>query len=93
MVTHLLVDVEGDPGRLLPDLLEHSLSRDARSIEGWFLWQAPIVAIGGITLDNAAPLLQAGANYLAVINGLFGAPDTETVQQRARQFSQLIHAS
>ncbi|MEO1818732.1 thiamine phosphate synthase [Pseudomonas sp.] len=53
----------------------------------------PIVAIGGITLDNAAPLLQAGADYLAVINGLFGAPDTETVQQRARQFSQLIHAS
>ena len=38
-------------------------------------------------------LLDAGADYLAVINGLFGAPDAETVQQRARQFSQLIHAS
>lgn len=53
----------------------------------------PIVAIGGITLNNASTLLDAGADYLAVINGLFGAPDAETVQLRARQFSQLIHAS
>ena len=38
------------------------------------------------------PLLDAGADYLAVINGLFGAPDATAVQQRASQFSQLIHA-
>ena len=56
-------------------------------------FSVPIVAIGGITLDNAAPLLDAGADYLAVINGLFGAPDATAVQQRASQFSQLIHAS
>lgn len=31
----------------------------------------PIVAIGGITPDNATPLLQAGADSLAVIQGLF----------------------
>ncbi len=55
-------------------------------------FSVPIVAIGGITLDNAAPLLDAGADYLAVINGLFGAPDATAVQQRASQFSQLIHA-
>jgi thiamine-phosphate pyrophosphorylase len=34
----------------------------------------PIVAIGGITLANAAPLVQAGADYLAVIGGIFGTP-------------------
>lgn len=32
-------------------------------------------AIGGITLDNAAPLITAGADLLAVITDLFNAPD------------------
>jgi thiamine-phosphate pyrophosphorylase len=45
------------------------------------------VAIGGITPDNAAPLLAAGADILAVIHGLFGADDIEA---RARQFSRLF---
>jgi thiamine-phosphate pyrophosphorylase len=36
---------------------------------------APIVAIGGITPENAPPLLEAGADALAVIHGLFAAPD------------------
>ncbi len=35
----------------------------------------PIVAIGGITADNAAPLVAAGADALAVIGALFGAAD------------------
>jgi thiamine-phosphate pyrophosphorylase len=35
----------------------------------------PVCAIGGITLDNAAPLLQAGADMLAVISALFDAAD------------------
>lgn len=32
-------------------------------------------AIGGITLTNAPPLIAAGADLLAVISDLFGAPD------------------
>jgi len=52
----------------------------------------PIIAIGGITLHNAPQLLGAGADYLAVINGLFGAPDTDAVKARASSFSQLINA-
>ena len=32
-------------------------------------------AIGGITLDNAAPLVTAGARLLAVISDVFSAPD------------------
>jgi thiamine-phosphate pyrophosphorylase len=39
------------------------------------LLQIPIVAIGGITPENGAPLLAAGADMLAVIHGLFGQPD------------------
>ncbi|MGH8428402.1 MAG: thiamine phosphate synthase [Gammaproteobacteria bacterium] len=37
----------------------------------------PICAIGGITLDNAAPVLAAGADILAVISSVFSAPDIE----------------
>jgi thiamine-phosphate pyrophosphorylase len=44
----------------------------------------PIVAIGGITVDNAAPLLKAGADWLAVIEGVFGGGDPE---RAARAFS------
>lgn len=34
--------------------------------------QVPKVAIGGITLDKVQTLVHAGANALAVVNGLFG---------------------
>lgn len=35
----------------------------------------PCVAIGGITVDNAAPLVKAGADFLAVSNGVWNHPD------------------
>jgi thiamine-phosphate pyrophosphorylase len=35
----------------------------------------PIVAIGGITPENGADLLAAGADLLAVIHGIFGQED------------------
>ncbi len=35
----------------------------------------PVVAIGGITLDNARTLIAAGADAVAVISALFAAPD------------------
>ncbi|MDT3705840.1 MAG: thiamine phosphate synthase [Thiobacillus sp.] len=37
--------------------------------------RVPIVAIGGITPANAPQLLDAGADSLAVLSALFGAPD------------------
>lgn len=37
----------------------------------------PVVAIGGITLARAPELIDAGADLLAVISDLFGAPDIE----------------
>jgi thiamine-phosphate pyrophosphorylase len=49
----------------------------------------PIVAIGGITPENGGPLLQAGADMLAVIQGLFGQPDIRaTAEQFNQQFTQ-----
>ncbi|WP_085584013.1 MULTISPECIES: thiamine phosphate synthase [unclassified Pseudomonas] len=50
----------------------------------------PICAIGGITLDNAAPLVAHGADLLAVVHGLFGADSTAEVTRRARAFNELF---
>ena len=42
----------------------------------------PRVAIGGITPDNALSLVEAGADFLAVISAVFGAPDVRAAAQR-----------
>ena len=47
----------------------------------------PLVAIGGITHDNARGLIDAGADAVAVISALFGARD---VRAAARRFSDLF---
>ncbi len=38
----------------------------------------PIVAIGGITVDNGGQLINTGADMLAVVDGLFGQTDIQT---------------
>lgn len=47
----------------------------------------PLVAIGGITPENGAALIAAGADALAVISGLFDQPDVEAA---ARKYSALF---
>ncbi|MFC4296635.1 thiamine phosphate synthase [Castellaniella hirudinis] len=44
--------------------------------------RAAVVAIGGITPDNAAPVIQAGADSIAVISALFDAPDIHAAARR-----------
>lgn len=56
-------------------------------------FNVPLVAIGGITLDNAGPLILAGADLLAVVHALFSAPSTTEVEERARAFSALFPSS
>lgn len=41
-----------------------------------------VVAIGGITPDNAAAVIEAGADSIALISGLFGAPDIQSAAAR-----------
>ena len=49
----------------------------------------PVVAIGGITVENAPQLIAAGADSVAVISALFEAPD---IEMTARRFSALFGA-
>lgn len=52
-------------------------------------FKLPVTAIGGITLSNAEPLVQAGADLLAVAGGLFST-DMDATAKRAREFSRLF---
>ena len=47
----------------------------------------PVVAIGGISLQNAPQLIAAGADALAVVSDLFNAPNIST---HASAFQQLF---
>ncbi|HKU70875.1 MAG TPA: thiamine phosphate synthase [Burkholderiales bacterium] len=51
------------------------------------LLDVPVVAIGGITLDNAPALVAAGADSVAVITALFEAPE---IRDAARSFDKLF---
>lgn len=47
----------------------------------------PVVAIGGIGLDNLSEVFETGASGVAIISGLF---DTEDVKARAKAFREAI---
>jgi thiamine-phosphate pyrophosphorylase len=49
--------------------------------------EVPLCAIGGITLENAPRLLEAGADLLAVLSDLFDASD---IAARAAQYRRLF---
>jgi thiamine-phosphate pyrophosphorylase len=42
----------------------------------------PLVAIGGITPDNALTLVNAGVDFIAVVSGIFSAGDIRQAAQR-----------
>lgn len=49
----------------------------------------PVVAIGGVTLENAPQLIEAGADALAVVSDLFDAMD---IKARAEAYQNLFAA-
>lgn len=72
------------PSTTKPDACRASLDlfvRASRQLD------IPIVAIGGITPANAQQLLAAGCHSLAVITGVFGAPD---IRRAAAAYARLF---
>lgn len=74
------------PSPTKPDAVRAPLNlfRPARALG------VPLAAIGGITLENAADVIRAGADCVAVISALFEAPD---IRERARAFTDLFSSA
>ena len=47
--------------------------------------KVPVFAIGGITIENAPQVIDAGADGIAVVSGVFAAPDVEAAAQALAQ--------
>ena len=65
-------------GAFYPTTTTPSNYRPDPSILTWWsaLFEIPCVAIGGITAQNARPLVEAGADFLAVCQAVWGTEDT-----------------
>ncbi|GHT91614.1 thiamine-phosphate synthase [Betaproteobacteria bacterium] len=72
------------PSKPAAPLAPHTLIARARAE-----LSLPVCVIGGITLENAAPLVAAGASLLAVISDLFRG-DTTYIRNRAAAYQQLF---
>lgn len=72
------------PSRIKPDAVRAELALIAEAKKKFNI---PIVAIGGISLQNAPQLIAAGADAVAVISDLFNAPN---ITAQASAFQQLF---
>ena len=61
--------------------------RPEPGILSWWssLFEIPCVAIGGITPDNAQPLIDAGADFISVCQAVWGQDDTAAAVKRFQQ--------
>ena len=71
-------------GAFYPTTTKPSNYRPDPSILTWWsaIFEIPCVAIGGITPDNAKPLVEAGADFLAVCQAVWGAEDAANAVRR-----------
>lgn len=71
-------------GAFYPTTTKPSDYRPEPAILSWWatLFEIPCVAIGGITPDNAAPLVAAGADFLAVCQAVWGNNDPAEAVKR-----------
>jgi thiamine-phosphate pyrophosphorylase len=64
-------------GAFFPTGTKDTQHRAEPDILRWWseMMTLPCVAIGGITAQNCAPLVQAGADFLAVVSAVWGHPE------------------
>jgi thiamine-phosphate pyrophosphorylase len=76
-------------GAFYPTTTKPSNYRPAPSILTWWstLFEIPCVAIGGITPENAKPLVEAGADFIAVCQAVWGKDDPGAA---ARAFAEVL---
>ncbi|WP_294331130.1 thiamine phosphate synthase [uncultured Sphingomonas sp.] len=69
-------------GAFYPTPTKTTEHRPEPVILSWWsaLFEIPCVAIGGITPANASPLVQAGADFLAVSHAVWGGDEAEAVR-------------
>lgn len=69
-------------GAFFPTTTKETSHRPELSILSWWgaLFEIPSVAIGGITPENAAPLIAAGADFLAVSSAVWGGDEVAAVK-------------
>ncbi|NLS29113.1 Thiamine-phosphate synthase [Sphingomonas sp. S2M10] len=69
-------------GAFYPTTTKTTEHRPEPVILSWWsaLFEIPCVAIGGITPANAAPLVQAGADFLAVSHAVWGGDEADAVR-------------
>lgn len=70
-------------GAFHPTTTKETGHRPDPSILSWWttVFEIPCVAIGGITPDNAAPLVAAGADFLAVSGAVWNGDEAEAVRR------------
>lgn len=69
-------------GAFFPTTTKLTTHRPDPSILAWWatMFEVPAVAIGGITPANAAPLIAAGADFLAVSNAVWGGDEATAMR-------------
>lgn len=72
-------------GAFFPTTTKDAKTRaEPELLEIWStMTNVPCVAIGGITLDNCQPLIEAGADFLAVVSAVWDHPDGPGAAVRA----------
>jgi thiamine-phosphate pyrophosphorylase len=73
-------------GAFFPSGTKASEHRPEPELLTWWqgLMEIPCVAIGGITPDNCAPLVEAGADFLAVSSAVWSGDEADAVRAFAR---------
>ena len=73
-------------GAFFPSATKGSEHRPELELLTWWqnLMEIPCVAIGGITPENAGPLVEAGADFLAVCGAVWNGDEAEAVQAFAK---------